>query len=895
MSKTTETTKLVAAQEEIPTVYDPHAVEAKWYKIWEERKYFHGEVDKEKPPFCIVIPPPNITGQLHLGHAMDTTMQDILIRCKRMQGYNATWIPGMDHAGIATQAKVEEHLRENEGKSRYDLGREKFIQRVWEWKEEYGGRILQQLRRLGASCDWDRQRFTMDEGCSRAVREVFVDLYNKGLIYQGDYIINWCPRCSTALSDIEVEHEDTTGQLWYIKYPLADNEGEYVVVATTRPETMLGDTAVAVNPKDKRYQHLVGKKCILPLMDRKIPIVADEYVDMEFGTGVVKITPAHDPNDFEVAQRHNLPAILVLDGKAKITEAGGKYQGLDRYEAREAVVQDLKTQGLLEKIVEHQHAVGECTRCSHTVEPLLSKQWFVKMKPLAEPAIRAITEGDSRFVPERFSKNYLNWMENVRDWCISRQLWWGHRVPVWYCDCGEVIVTKDDPRACPSCGSTELRQDPDVLDTWFSSALWPFSTLGWPDKTADLEHFYPTSVLVTGFDIIYFWVARMMCMGLEFMGEVPFHDILIHGLIRDPLGRKMSKSLGNGVDPIEVIEEFGADALRFSLVIGTSPGNDTRYRPEKVEAYRNFANKIWNVSRFALMNLSDFQPDGVDLDELELSLPDKWILSRYQGVIEETTRWLDRYDLGEAARVLYDFIWTEFCDWYVEMIKPHLYGRGGEAAKLASQYVLWLVLEGTLRLLHPFMPFITEEVWQHLPHAGETIMLSSWPKVEAAYIDPQVEAEMTAVMDMTRAIRNIRSEKKVAPGKEIPVIIHADEERMALLKDVEGYLKVLARVGDLDLQTVEAVKPEKAVTAVAGGVEMYLPLAGLVDLDQEIARLKKEIEMTEQEIKRAQGKLANQGFVNKAPAEIVEKERQKLVTLKEKETTLQDRLRELVD
>lgn len=895
MSKITDTTSLPsAAGEMIPTVYDPHAVEAKWYKIWEERGYFHGEVERDKPSFSIVIPPPNITGQLHLGHAMDTTMQDILVRWKRMQGYNTTWIPGMDHAGIATQAKVEEHLRENEGKSRYDLGREKFIQRVWEWKEEYGGRILHQLRRLGASCDWERQRFTMDEGCSQAVREVFVELYNKGLIYQGDYIINWCPRCNTALSDIEVEHEETAGQLWHIRYPLADGSGGYVVVATTRPETMLGDTAVAVNPKDCRYQRLIGKTCILPLMEREIPIIADEYVDMEFGTGMVKITPAHDPNDFEVAQRHDLPAILVLDGDARITEAGGKYQGLDRYEAREAVVEDLRAQGLLDKIVDHQHAVGECTRCSHTVEPILSKQWFVKMKPLAEPAIAAIVEGDSHFVPERFSKNYLNWMENVRDWCISRQLWWGHQVPVWYCDCGEIIVSKEDPETCPVCGSTELRQDPDVLDTWFSSALWPFSTLGWPEKTPELEHFYPTSVLVTGFDIIYFWVARMMCMGLEFMGEVPFHDILIHGLIRDPLGRKMSKSLGNGVDPIEVIETFGADALRLSLVIGTSPGNDTRYREEKVEAYRNFANKIWNVSRFALMNLSDFRPESIELEALELSLPDRWILSRYQDIIEETTRWLERYDLGEAARALYDFIWTELCDWYVEMIKPHLYGRSGTAAKQASQYVLWQVLEGTLRLLHPFMPFITEEVWQHLPHEGETIMLSSWPEVDKRYVDTEVETKMAAVMDMVRAIRNVRSEKKVAPGREISVIIHGGEESLDLLQEAKGYLQVLARVGDLKIEPLDEVKPEKAVTAVAGGVEMYLPLAGLVDIDQEVQRLQKELEATGQEIRRAKGKLANQGFVNKAPAEIVEKERNKLVNLEDKEKMLQDRLRELI-
>ncbi|MGI6566331.1 MAG: valine--tRNA ligase [Firmicutes bacterium] len=896
MAEATETKRGVsAAGKEIPTVYDPHAVEAKWYKIWEESGYFHAEVDKSKPPFSIVIPPPNITGELHLGHAMDETMQDILIRWKRMQGYNTTWIPGMDHAGIATQARVEEHLRKTEGKSRYDLGREQFIERVWQWKEEYGGRILRQLRRLGVSCDWERERFTMDEGCSRAVREVFVELYKRGLIYQGDYIINWCPRCRTALSDIEVEHEDTHGRLWYVKYPLADDPGQYIMVATTRPETMLGDTAVAVNPKDERYQHLVGKKCILPLLGRELPIIADDYVDMEFGTGVVKITPAHDPNDFEVGQRHNLEAVLVLDGDAKITEAGGKYFGMDRYEARQAIIEDLESQGLLEKTEEHQHAVGACTRCDHTVEPLLSKQWFVKMKPLAEPAIAAVESGDTRFVPERFSKNYLNWMREVRDWCISRQLWWGHRIPVWHCACGEMIVAKEDPTSCPECGSTELRQDPDVLDTWFSSALWPFSTLGWPEKTEDLEHFYPTSVLVTGFDIIFFWVARMMVMGLEFMGDVPFGDVLIHGLVRDSQGRKMSKSLGNGVDPIEVIDEFGADALRFSLMIGTTPGNDTRYRREKVEAYRNFANKIWNASRFALMNLGDFQPSDIQESELELSLPDKWILSRYQGVIRETTRWLDRFDLGEAARALYDFIWTELCDWYVEMIKPHLYGRLGETAKRTSQYVLWKVLEGTLRLLHPFMPFITEEIWQHLPHEGETIMLASWPAVEEGYMDQDAEAQMEAVMEMVRAIRNIRGEKKVSPGREIPAIIHADEEGLALLEETNGYLKALARVGDLKLAPLGEAKPEKAVTAVAGGVEIYLPLAGLVDLDQEIARLRKELEATGQEIARAQGKLADEGFVKKAPAEIVEKEREKLAALKEKEAMLQGRLRELVD
>lgn len=890
----TSTSHAARDAKEIPKVYDPRAVEARWYKFWLDKGFFHAEVEPDKDPFCIVIPPPNVTGQLHLGHAMDTTMQDILIRWRRMQGYNTVWIPGTDHAGIATQIKVEEHLRKTEGLSRYDLGREKFLERVWQWKEKYGGQILNQLQRLGASCDWERQRFTMDEGCSRAVREVFVELYKKGLIYQGDYIINWCPRCNTALSDIEVEHEDTAGKLWYIKYPLADGSGDYIVIATTRPETMLGDTAVAVNPADGRYQHLVGKTCILPLMEREIPIIADDYVDMEFGTGMVKITPAHDPNDFEIGQRHGLPSIIVIDGEARITGAGGKYAGMDRYAARKAVVADLEAQDLLVKVEDHQHAVGQCTRCGTVVEPLQSKQWFVKMKPLAAPAIEAVKEGKSRFIPDRFTKNYLHWMENIRDWCISRQLWWGHRIPVWYCDeCGETIVAKEDPAECEKCGSTALHQDPDVLDTWFSSALWPFSTLGWPEKTPELEHFYPTSVLVTGFDIIYFWVARMLFMGLEFMGEVPFPDILIHGLIRDAEGRKMSKSLGNGVDPLEVIEKYGADALRFTLVTGTSPGNDTRYQEEKVEASRNFANKIWNASRFALMNLEGFQPDNVAVEELELSLPDRWILSRFHRAVKETTRLLERYDLGEAARVLYDFIWSELCDWYIEMIKPHLYGHAGEKVKQVSQYVLWQVLEGTLRLLHPFMPFLTEEIWQHLPHEGESLIVAPWPKAKTVPQDEAAEKQMEAVMDIIRAIRNVRSEKKVPPGKKIPVIIHADSRAQLLLEETRGYIESLARLQEMTIAPAGSEKPERALTAIAGGVEIYLPLAGLVDIEKEIARLEKALEEAEQEIRRAEGKLANEGFVTKAPPAIVEKERQKLVALQEKKEMIEARLQEL--
>ncbi len=877
----------------LPKVFEPKEVEAKWYSSWKEKRYFHAEVDKSKKPFSIVIPPPNVTGQLHMGHAMDNTMQDILVRWKRMQGYNAVWIPGTDHAGIATQIKVEEALREEEGLSRHDLGREKFLERVWDWKQRFGHRIREQLEALGVSCDWERERFTMDEGCSKAVREVFVELYNKGLIYQGSYIINWCPRCQTALSDVEVEHEDQQGKIWHIKYPLRDGEG-FITIATTRPETMLGDTAVAVNPADERYHDLVTKTVVLPLVDREIPIIEDDYVDPAFGTGMVKITPAHDPNDFEMGLRHGLESIVVIGEDGKITEAGGKYAGMDRYEARKAVLADLEELGLLVKVKEHQHAVGQCQRCGTTVEPLVSKQWFVKMKPLAEPAIAAVKNGSTKFVPERFSKNYLHWMENIRDWCISRQLWWGHRIPVWYCqDCGEVIAAKEDPTACTKCGSTDLEQDPDVLDTWFSSALWPFSTMGWPEQTAELEHFYPTSVLVTGFDIIYFWVARMIFMGLEFMGEVPFPDVLIHGLIRDPQGRKMSKSLGNGVDPMEVVAEYGADALRFTLITGTAPGNDTRYQPEKVEASRNFANKIWNASRFALMNLEGFDPAGVDTGALQLSLPDQWILSRYARVIGEVTRHLERYDLGEAARELYDFIWSELCDWYIELVKPRLYGNAGEEAKASSQYVLWNVLRGTLELLHPFMPFLTEEIWQRVPHSGETIMLAPWPQSEAGWHNPQAESDMETVMELIRSIRNIRAEKQVPPGKAVSAIIHAPAGRKQLVADNAQYLETLAKLGEMTVADIGSAKPEKVVTAIAAGMEIYLPLADLVDIEKEIGRLKAELENTAQEIKRSSGKLANAGFVNKAPEAVVTKEREKLAALKEQEERIRARLAEL--
>jgi len=859
-------------------VYDPKQVEDKWYQYWEQNGYFHAEVDPGREPFCIVIPPPNVTGQLHMGHALDETYQDILIRWKRMQGYNAMWLPGTDHAGIATQARVEEHIRKTEGLTRHDLGREEFLKRVWQWKEQYGDLIVKQLKKLGSSCDWDRLRFTMDEGCSRAVREVFVRLYERGLIYQGNYSVNWCPHCSTTLSDIEVDHEEVEGKLYYINYPFTDGSG-HVQVATTRPETMLGDTAVAVSPDDPRFQHLIGKKVIVPLVNREVPIIADDYVDPSFGTGMVKITPAHDPNDFEIGLRHNLDQVVVIGLDAHMTKEAGKYSGMERYACRKLVVQDLEKLGLLAKIESHFHAVGECYRCGTVIEPMVSKQWFVKMKPLAEPAITAVKEGRIRFVPERFSKNYLNWMENIRDWCISRQLWWGHRIPVWYCqECGEAFAALDDPAECRKCGSKQIEQDPDVLDTWFSSALWPFSTLGWPEQTPELEHFYPTSVLVTGFDIIPFWVARMIFMGLEFMGERPFKDVLIHGLVRDELGRKMSKSLGNGVDPLEVIDEYGADALRFNLVIGVAPGNDLRFIPEKVEAYRNFANKIWNAARFALMNLADFDPAPGKPDE-DLSVADRWILSRYQNAASEVTRYLERYDVGEGARVLYDFIWSELCDWYIELVKPRLYGHHGEKARCASQYTLWYVFKNTMQLLHPYMPFITEEIWQQLPQAGETIMLAPWP-VETGLQDEAAEKEMALLMAVITAIRTIRSEKQVPPGRKITAVLKAEAEQRAVLEVNSHYLEALA---GLAACTVEAPgeKVERSIAAVANGVEIYLPLADLVDLEAEAKRIANELAKAKQELERVQAKLANPGFVTKAPEAVVAKEREKQELLKD--------------
>jgi len=849
--------------------YDPAQVEDRLYKFWMDNGYFHAEPDPQKEPFTIVIPPPNVTGQLHMGHALDETLQDILIRYKRMQGYCTLWVPGTDHAGIATQIKVEENLRVNEGLTRYDLGREKFLERVWDWKNTYGNRIINQLKKIGSSCDWERERFTMDEGCSKAVREVFVNLYEKGLIYQGSRIINWCPHCITALSDAEVEHVEQAGHFWHIKYPIKDSD-DYVIIATTRPETLLGDTAVAVNPEDERYKDIVGKTLILPLVNREIPVIADEYVDKEFGTGCVKITPAHDPNDFEVGMRHNLEMIKVLNDDATVNKYGGKYEGMDRYEARKAMVEDLDKLGLLVKVEDHSHNVGQCYRCSTTVEPIISKQWFVKMKPLAEPAIEAVTSKQTEFVPERFSKTYMNWMENVFDWCISRQLWWGHRIPAFYCDeCGETTVSKEDITVCPKCGA-KVRQDEDVLDTWFSSALWPFSTLGWPDKTKDLEYFYPTSVLVTGYDIIFFWVARMIFSGMEHMKKAPFKHVFIHGLVRDSQGRKMSKSLGNGIDPLEIIDKYGADALRFTLATGNAPGNDMRFYIERVEASRNFANKIWNASRFTLMNL-DIEENKLP-DACDLQLEDKWILSKYNTLVKEVTDNLDNFELGIAVSKLYDFLWDNFCDWYIELVKPRLFDKENQTAKTA-QYVLTYVLSNTMKLLHPFMPFITEEIWQHLPHDGESIMVSEFPKFKEELCFETEEKQTEMIMSAVVAIRNRRAEMNVPPSKKAQVIVVTDKEDI-FSKGI-SYFEKLASAQNVLVQKTKDGIDANAVNIVVDGAELYMPLGELVDKDKELERLNKEKVKLEGEIKRVEGKLNNQGFVAKAPAKVIEEEKEK--------------------
>ncbi|WP_339193173.1 valine--tRNA ligase [Aeribacillus sp. FSL W8-0870] len=867
--------------------YDPKTVEEDRYAFWLEGKFFEAKDDEGKTPFTIVIPPPNVTGKLHLGHAWDTTLQDIITRMKRMQGYDVLWLPGMDHAGIATQAKVEAKLRE-EGKSRYDLGREKFVEETWKWKEEYADHIRKQWAKLGLGLDYTRERFTLDEGLSKAVREVFVSLYKKGLIYRGEYIINWDPVTKTALSDIEVIYKEVKGALYHLKYPLADGSG-YIEVATTRPETMLGDTAVAVHPDDDRYKHLIGKTVKLPITGREIPIVADEYVDMEFGSGAVKITPAHDPNDFEIGNRHNLERILVMNEDGTMNEKAGKYEGMDRFECRKQLVKDLQEEGILFKIEEHIHSVGHSERSGAVIEPYLSTQWFVKMKPLAEAALNLQkTEGKVHFIPERFEKTYLHWLENIRDWCISRQLWWGHRIPAWYHkETGEVYVDHEPPKDIEN-----WEQDPDVLDTWFSSALWPFSTMGWPDKEAkDYKRYYPTDVLVTGYDIIFFWVSRMIFQGLEFTEKRPFKDVLIHGLVRDSEGRKMSKSLGNGVDPMDVIDKYGADSLRYFLATGSSPGQDLRFSFEKVEAVWNFANKIWNASRFVLMNLNGLTYEEIDLNGKK-SVVDKWILTRLNETIELVTRLAEKYEFGEAGRVLYNFIWDDFCDWYIEMAKIPLYGNDEEAKK-TTRSILAYVLDQTLRLLHPFMPFITEEIWQHLPHQGESITIASWPVVRQELSDEKAANEMKLLVDVIRSVRNIRAEVNTPMKKQVDMIIHAHSEEVKnQLEKNRSYLERFCNPSSLTIDTnIEA--PDKAMTAVVSGAEVFLPLEGLINVEEEIKRLEKELEKWNKEVERVQKKLANEGFIKKAPKEVVEEERAKEKDYLEKQQAVLKRLQEL--
>ncbi len=877
----------------IPKVYDPASVEKKWYEFWEKNRYFHAEPEPGKKPFSIVIPPPNITGKLHMGHALDNTLQDILIRWHRMMGDNTLWMPGYDHAGLATQIKVEEVLKKEEGKTRFDLGREEFVKRVWAWKEEYGDRIINQLKCLGISCDWERKRFTMDEGCSRAVRETFVSLFEKGLIYKGTRITNWCVNCHTALSDIEVEHEDTPGHLWYVRYPVVGEEDTYLTIATTRPETIPGDTAVAVNPEDERYAKLIGKTLRLPILNREIPVIADSYVDTKFGTGAVKITPSHDPNDYEMGLRHNLPEIVVIGKDGVMTEEAGPFAGLERYECRKQIVARLKEEGYLVKIEEHSHAVGHCQRCHNIVEPLVSTQWFVKMQPLVKAAVDCVTDGRTQFVPERFTKNYTGWMENIHDWCISRQIWWGHRIPVWYCDdCGEMSASRADLEKCPKCGSTHIHQDEDALDTWFSSALWPFSTMGWPDNTGLLKQFYPTSVLVTGYDIIFFWVARMLIMGMEFMKEIPFEKVFIHGLVRDSQGRKMSKSLGNGIDPLEVIEKYGADTLRFMLITGNTPGNDMRFYWERVEGTRNFANKIWNASRFALMNMEGYDKDA---ELAPYTLADKWILSRLQDTVKDVTGLLERFELGEAGRAIYDFIWSEVCDWYIEIAKPRLYNKEAAAERATAQHVLATVLVSAMKLLHPYMPFITEEIYQCLPHEAESIMISKWPVADENLIDPEAERGMNAIMDSIKAIRNMRAEVNANPGKKIPAIMLVSEDLREVVAHNDSYIKLLGGIDNLELRPLNGEKPENAMAAVVTGIEVYLPLAGLIDVEKETQRLSKELAAMEKDLQRAGGKLNNAGFLAKAPEDVIAKERAKYEELSGKIEAVKKRMAYLAE
>ena len=870
---------------ELPKVYDPGTVEKRIYEMWQSHGCFKGVIDPDKKPFSIVMPPPNVTGQLHMGHALDSTLQDILTRYKRMQGYAALWLPGTDHAGIATQIKVEEELRVKEGLTRYDLGREKFLDRVWEWKNKYGNRIVEQQKVLGASCDWDRSAFTMDETRAKSVRETFCELYEKGLIYKGSRIINWCPKCRTALSDAEVEYKDMPGSFWHIRYPIEDSDEEFII-ATTRPETMLGDSGVAVHPDDERYKHLVGKNAILPLVGRKLPIVADEYVELGFGTGAVKMTPCHDPNDYEVGLRHNLEQILCIDEDAKIIN-GGKYNGMDRYEARKAIVADLEEQGYLVKVEPYNHNVGCCYRCGTVVEPLTSPQWFVKMKPLAEAAIEVVKDGRIKFVPERFTKTYMNWMENVHDWCISRQLWWGHRIPAWYCDdCGKITVSRTDPCECEHCHSKNIHQEEDVLDTWFSSALWPFSTMGWPDKTPELDYWYPTSVMVTGYDIIFFWVARMIFSGMEQMKQEPFHTVFIHGLVRDSQGRKMSKSLGNGIDPLEMAEKYGADALRFNLITGNSPGNDMRFYVEKCEAMRNFCNKIWNASRFVMMNLT---VEDNHLPET-LETEDKWILSKLNRVVKEVCDNMDSFELGVAAGKIYDFIWDDYCDWYIELTKPRLNGDD-EAAKESAQRVLLYVLVEILKLLHPFMPFITEEIWQALPHEGDALMMQSYPEYSEKLNFPEDEANFGMVMDAIKAVRARRSEMNVPPSRKSHLIIVTDKAKA--FTDGEKFICKLAYASGVEVRAELPESTDGMVSVITDNARMFMPMAELVDLEKERTRMEKELANAKKQLDGQNAKLANENFVSRAPEKVVNAEREKKAKLEALIENLEESLKNL--
>ena len=894
---------------ELAKTYDPKAMEDRIYGEWLEKKYFHAEVDRSKKPFTIVMPPPNITGKLHMGHALDNTLQDILIRYKRMQGYNALWIPGTDHASISTEVKVINQLK-SEGIDKNELGREGFLKRTWEWREEYGRTIVDQLKKIGSSCDWDRERFTMDEGCSKAVQEVFLRLHKKGYIYKGSRIINWCPVCKTSISDAEVEHEEQAGHFWHINYPIKGSD-KFVEIATTRPETLLGDSALAVNPDDERYKDIVGKTVILPLVGREIPVIADAYVDKEFGTGVVKITPAHDPNDFEVGKRHNLPEINILNDDATINENGGKYAGMDRYEARKVMVEELKEQGLLVKVADHVHNVGTHDRCGTTVEPMIKQQWFVKMEEMAKPAIEAVKNGDLTFVPERFDKTYLHWLENIRDWCISRQLWWGHRIPAYYCDdCGEIVVDREMPSVCPKCGGTHFTQDPDTLDTWFSSALWPFSTLGWPEKTEDLDYFYPTDVLVTGYDIIFFWVIRMVFSGYEQTGKCPFHHVLIHGLVRDSLGRKMSKSLGNGIDPLEIIDQYGADALRFTLVTGNAPGNDMRFYMERVEASRNFANKIWNASRFIMMNVTALKENeheqseysfsteqsatdrrsGVCVKEMaltQLTGADKWILSKVNTLAQDVTANMDKFELGIAVQKLYDFIWEEFCDWYIEMVKPRLYNEEDQT-KAAALWTLKTVLTNALKLLHPYMPFITEEIYRNLT-GEESIMISAWPEFKEEWSFEKEEAEVELIKEAVRAIRNVRSSMNVPPSKKAHVIVVSEKPQVReVFEGSKAFFGTLSYASQVTVQEDKSGIGEDAVSALIPDAAVYMPFAELVDLEKEIERLKKEEERLTKELARVNGMLSNEKFISKAPQSKIDEEKEKL----EKYTQMMNQVKE---